>query len=308
MSEITCNCQHDHILCIECRNQIFCNNSNNSQFFNKNIKDEKKNKELSLIISNEAKNNTNFEYKNQDYFSFRKNAIKLLKKICKEFFISDRTYFLTLFYLDKIYQTLFVYNSLDIISIYCLILAIKFIEEDKFKVKLIKEKYLEINNNFLLDEIYILKLLNYNLCSTTCYDILIYLLTHEILFFGDELEKVKKKTNNLSIFHLAIKYLLKIFIYKNYLNLTPFQTAFGIIQIIRKKFGLNECRKELYQKYINEDMGNINKAYIFFKEIFNNITNKNKNNNNNNNTCVYKVKTFNKNFYNSYLNNEELRI
>ena len=44
MSEITCNCQHDHILCIECRNQIFCNNSNNSQFFNKNIKDEKKNK------------------------------------------------------------------------------------------------------------------------------------------------------------------------------------------------------------------------------------------------------------------------
>ena len=108
---------------------------------------------------------------------------------------------------------------------------------------------------------------------------------------------------------MAIKYLLKIVEYKNYLNLTPFQTAFGIIQIIRKKFGLNECRKELYQKYINEDMGNINKAYIFFKEIFNNITNKNKNNNNNNNnTCVYKVKTFNKNFYNSYLNNEELRI
>jgi hypothetical protein len=306
MSEITCNCQHDHILCIECRNQIFCNNSNNSQFFNKNIKDEKKNKELSLIISKEAKNNTNFEYKNQDYFSFRKNAIKTLKKICKEFYISDRTYFLSLFYLDKIYESLFVYNSLDIISIYCLILAIKFVEEDKFKVKLIREKYLEINNNFLLDEIYILKLLNYNLCSTTCYDILIYLLSNEILFFGDELEKVKKKSNNLSIFHLAIKYLLKIVEFNNYLNLSPFQTAFGIIQIIRKKFGLNEYRKELYKKYINDENGNINKAYKFFIEIFNYITNKNKNNGNN--VSVYKVKTYNKNFYNSYLNNEELRI
>jgi len=304
MSEINYNCQHDHILCIECRNQIFCNNPNNSQFFNK--KEEIKNEELSLIISNEAKNITNFEYKNQDYFPFRKSAIKLLKKICKEFFISDKTYFLTLFYLDKIYQTLFVYNSLEIISIYCLILAIKFVEEDKYKVKLIRDKYLEMNNNFLLDEIYIIKLLNYNLCSTTCYDILIYLLSNEILFFGDELEKVKKKSNNLSIFHLAIKYLLKIVEFKNYLNLTPFQTAFGIIQIIRKKFGLNEYRKELYKKYINEEKDNINKAYKFFIEIFNNITNKNKNDSNN--VCVYKVKTFNKNFYNSHLNNEELRI
>jgi hypothetical protein len=306
MSEINCNCQHDHILCIDCRNQIFCKNSNNSHFFNKNIKGDIKNEELSLIISNEAKNITNFEYKNQDYFSFRKNAIKTLKKICKEFYISDRTYFLSLFYLDKIYESLFVYNSLDIISIYCLILAIKFVEEDKFKVKLIREKYLEINNNFLLDEIYILKLLNYNLCSTTCYDILIYLLSNEILFFGDELEKVKKKSNNLSIFHLAIKYLLKIVEFNNYLNLSPFQTAFGIIQIIRKKFGLNEYRKELYKKYINDEKGNINKAYKFFIEIFNYITNKNKNNGNN--VSVYKVKTYNKNFYNSYLNNEELRI
>lgn len=306
MSEINCNCQHDHILCIDCRNQIFCKNSNNSQFFNKNIKDDIKKDELSFIISNEAKNITNFEYKNQDYFSFRKNAIKLLKKICKEFFISDKTYFLSLFYLDKIYQTLFVYNSLEEILIYCLILAIKFVEEDKFKVKLIREKYLEINNNFLLDEIYIIKLLNYNLCSTTCYDILIYLLSNEILFFGDEIEKVKKKSNNLSIFHLAIKYLLKIVEFNNYLNLTPFQTAFGIIQIIRKKFGLNEYRKELYKKYINDEKGNINKAYTFFIEIFNYITNKNKNNGNN--VSVYKVKTYNKNFYNSYLNNEELRI
>jgi len=304
MSQNNYNCHHDHILCTDSRNQISCNNSNNMQFFNGSADNGKKYKEFSLHISNEVKNISNFKYSDQNYFLYRKDAIKSIKNICKEFFISDKTYFLTLYYLDKIYETLTAYEEIIIISTLCLILAIKFIEEDKIKAKLIKDKYLmDFTSNFSLDEIYVLKLLNYNLSVTTSYDTLIYLLLNEIVFFGDEIEKAKNKFDNLSIFHMAIIYLLKIVENQKFLLLTPFETAFGIIQIIRKKLGLNEYRKELYDIYfINGREYNINKAYEFFIEIFK------KRKKNNNNERIYRVKTFNKNYCNSCLNCEELRI
>ena len=300
MSQNNYNCHHDHILCIDSRNQILCNNSNNMQFFNGSADNRKKYKEFSLHILN-LKNISNFKYSDQNYFLYRKNAIKSIKNICKDFFISDKTYFLTLFYLDKIYETLIAYEEIVIISTICLILAIKFIEEDKFKAKLIKDKYLmNFTSNFLLDEIFVLKLLNYNLSLTTSYDILIYLLSNEIVFFGDEIEKAKNKFDNLSIFHMAIIYLLKIVENQKFLLLTPFETAFGIIQIIRKKLGLNEYRKELYDIYfINGRDSNINKAYEYFIEIFK------KRKKNNNNERIYSVKTYNKKYCNSCTNREE---
>ena len=158
---------------------------------------------------------------------------------------------------------------IDLISIFCLILATKFVEEDKRKITLIQKKYLKNKtNNLFFDEFYILTLLDFDYNITTSYDLLEYFLNYKLIFFEDEKEKVKKKLKNFTIEQLCYAYLNNLIEKNILLTLNSIQIVLGIIKLIRKRFGLEPNRFELFKEFdfFNDDY--LNKGYEMFLGFF----------------------------------------
>ena len=131
----------------------------------------------------------------------------------------------------------------------------------------------QISSNYKNDEIYILKLIDYNLNITTAYDVLNLILTQQnILFDGEE------KKNKFSTHHMAIVYLNKLIENEIILTLNPIEISFGIIQLIRKRLKLIPENKEIYKLFFKDyNNKNYTKAYLIFYNLF---CNKNKRNEN----------------------------
>ena len=298
-------CNHNHLISMIPKYKIMC--PNNNSFIQK-----KENETILETFNNmllKIQDFSNIFNKQNDYLKIRKKSIKFLKEITRQFCLCDKTFHLALTLLDKIYLKIDKTQFVQSIAIFCLIFASKFIEEDTYKSNLIQKAYSKFfSENYLTDEFYILNLLDYDINITTTYDILKYLLNYRLIYFKDEKEIFAKYSQKYSIFHLAIGY-LNILVENNIiLSLTPFQISFGIIQLIRKRIGLNPFRIEFFQEfehYTHDEY--INKGYEIFFNIFYRKKNKTIENKGNEIKCIsYNKKEINESDNNQKNENDDL--
>ena len=196
------------------------------------------------------RNSYNFINK-KDYLKLRSSIIKNIKKICSFFSLSLKTYFLSVEYFDNICSKTKVFskNTLFQISLICINLASKFIENKtkSLEVQLVlKEK---ASKNYLEDEIYILQLLNYNLNIYTSYDILM-----DILFYGFIFENEDFNYEKLNLFYFNIEKILYTFSESNYyIDMTPKQIAISLIAFSRKLLNLNPFSENIKKIFMIKD-------------------------------------------------------
>ena len=187
-------------------------------------------------IQNEAQSTYNFINK-KEYIKYRSSIIKNMKKICSHFSLSLKTYFSSIGYLDKICSTtaLFDKNIIFQISLFCIILAAKYFEN--------KEKAFEIQSNlkntasknYTFDEIYVLKLLNYDLNMNTPYDILM-----DILYYGFVFENEDFNIKKLNLLYKNMPKILYMFSESNsYIDMSPKQIGICLIGFCRELLNLN---------------------------------------------------------------------
>ena len=241
-------------------------------------------------------NNTSKNFINKkDYLKQRSPLIKNIKYICEYFSLSFKTYFLSIEYLNIISSKLSFFhpNVLFKISLLCLILAAKFNEQAPKILQVQKALKNDLSNNYLVDEIYVLHLLDYKLNIFTSYDMLIDIINFGFIFEGEEFDN--KKMNYL---YSNLQKILYFFSEINsYIDMAPKQIAVSIIGFIRelldltpfnekfkKIFLINEKNEQFYQsgleiikkriKIENEIKGNekINEVNSIKDERKNNIT------------------------------------
>ena len=66
----------------------------------------------------------------KDYIKKRKKTILMLKEILINYSLSDKTFHLAISLLDSIFMKINAINEMNIIAIFCLIIASKFIENN----------------------------------------------------------------------------------------------------------------------------------------------------------------------------------
>ena len=261
-----------------CYHQHLISNNNENAFICPNINDKNINKNTDIddyfkIFQNLKTNIIDFSIlycSKKDYIKKRKKTILMLKEITINYSLSDKTFHLAISLLDLIFMKINAINEIKIIAIFCLIIASKFIENNSHQSILLEQDYSkQISSNYKNDEIYILKLIDYNLNITTAYDVLNLILTQQnILFDGEE------KKNKFSPYHMSIVYLNKLVENEIILSLNPIEIAFGIIQLIRKRLKLVPENKEIYKLFFKDyNNKNFTKAYLIFYNLF---CNKNK--------------------------------
>lgn len=261
-------CYHQYLISNNKENVFLCPNINDSNLNRNSDIDD-----YFMIFQNLMTNIIDFSIlylSKKDYIKKRKKTILMLKEILINYSLSDKTFHLAISLLDSIFMKINAINEMNIIAIFCLIIASKFIENDSFKSTLLEQNYSkQISSNYKNDEIYILKLIDYNLNITTAYDVLNLILTQQnILFDGEE------KKNKFSTHHMAIVYLNKLIENEIILTLNPIEISFGIIQLIRKRLKLIPENKEIYKLFFKDyNNKNFTKAYLIFYNLF---CNKNK--------------------------------
>ena len=248
--------------CLNCNSFIFQDLS----FFESKIKVIKPNnyeiKEENLQnlqwLEKDCKPDECLGYNIKDYLKIRSKLIKNIKKTCSYFSLSLKTYFSSIAYLDKICFKLSLFNEsfLIQISLFCIILATKFFEKKNkaFEVQTyLKEK---TSKNYNLDEIYSLKLLDYDLNICTSYDILM-----DILYLGFIFENEEFDNNILKLLYNNIPKILYIFSESNsYIIMTPKQIAICMVGFLRDFLGLNPFSEDIRKIFMINN--NNEKSYI----------------------------------------------
>ena len=183
----------------------------------------------------------------KDYLKLRSSLIKNMKKICSYFSLSLKTYFTSIEYLDRICYKLYSFdkNALFQISLFCIILATKFLENKETAIKV--QTYLKENSkNFTFDEIYTLQLLDYNLNVYTSYDMIMDILYLGFVFENEDLNK--KKLNAL---YNNIPKILYLFSESNsYINMESKQIAICMIGFFRELFGLDPFSENIQKIFM----------------------------------------------------------
>jgi hypothetical protein len=203
----------------------------------------------------------NFRNKS-DYQKIRNIFIKKIKLFCTNLNISKKTYFLTIDYFDRVCSKLLAFDINDLLQIsqLCLILAAKFCETQIKTIEI--KKYLNLNNNYSQDELYILQLLDYDLYAHTSYDILIDIM-HTGFLFADEKFSLKK----MNFLYGKMENMLFFFSEKNfYIEMTQKEIALSIIGLIREILGLIAYNNILKNIFMNEN-ANIQSYYACLKKL-----------------------------------------
>lgn len=231
-----------------------------------------------LWQSNEKEKPKQFINK-KEYTKYRAHIIKDIKKICTDFSLSLKTYFLTIEYLDNICSKISSFNPKYLlqISLFCLILAAKFNEQAPKAIYLHDLLKKNISKNYLEDEIYILKLLNYDLNIITPYDIL-----QDILNFGFVLEGENFDCKKINYIYCILEKILYIFSETNsYIDMTPKQIAVCFTGFARELMNLapfNNIIKKIFLINPQNEQSYIRGLKKIKKRI--KIEDKNKNNQN----------------------------
>ena len=263
-------CDHQCLIKTSSKNYFFCRNCSCSHPFE--MKSRKTltsfdSDSFTTLIKNSVQELPEILITKKDYLTVRKNAVLLLKKMTTEYGLCDKTFHLSILLMDRIYSKINTINEINLIAIFCLILSSKYTEDNACKAFVLEKIYANrLSSNYRSDEIYILKLLDYNLNTTTAYDILSYLVSLEIVG-KNELTNLKKQNPQL-IEHICLSYLNNLVQYNFIVPLNPLEIALGVIQICRKKIGLSLYTKDLLEKFELDDMkSKMNHCYSVFANV-----------------------------------------
>lgn len=216
------------------------------------------------LWSSEKKNEINSFINKREYLNQRPSIIKYIKNIYTQFSLSLKTYFLSVAYLDKICSKIssFNINYLLHVCILCIILASKFNENPEKALEVQTVLKSKIAKNYLADEIYVLKLLNYELNIHTSYDLLQDILKYGFIFEGENFNY--RKVN--SIYSIPVKTLYIFSEMNSFIDMSAKQSVLVVIGFARELFGLvpfNDNIKKLFsiknEKYYNSGVKIIKK-------------------------------------------------
>lgn len=192
-----------------------------------------------------------------EYLKIRQGIIKEMKQLAHRHSLQYKTFFASIYYLDTICSKLlyYEYEAIRLMGMFCLVLSSKFWEDGEKGYEVEKFYSKTISTNYISDEIFVLKLLDYNLAVTTAYDYLISMLQIGFVF---ENETVNPKKMNFIYSHIE-KMLYGFIESKNYIDMTQKEIAFGIIGFSResmkidafpdklmKIYGKNYCKNEFF--------------------------------------------------------------
>ena len=131
-------CDHRYLLRSSIKEFFICKNSSFASKTNKctiNSDNLYNSSFFSSLITNTA---TDHQPRSQ-YLSLRKTAVVLLKTISSSFSLCDKTFHLSVLLLDRIYSKINSFTEINFISVFCLILAAKFSEDDASKASLLQK-------------------------------------------------------------------------------------------------------------------------------------------------------------------------
>ena len=291
-NNISCNHETKHLfslkqnfsICFGCSSLIYTNESGKKILPVKPQKYNTSQETATPIFLYLKDNHCPYRFCNKEQFiKIRTKIVKKMKAFSQQFNLSKKTYFLALDYFDRICTKIQYFNFADfmLIAQICLVLAAKF--QDDHQNALVAKLGLSPSNNYSKDELYILRLLNYDLYSFTSYDIVM-----DIMYTGFLFNDEKFSQRKMNIVYSKIEKILYFFSeIKYYIEMTPMEIALSVIGFIRETLGLisyNDIIKKIFmpnddvKKYLNC----LNKFRRCFK-IEDNINSNNNNENNNNN-------------------------
>ena len=195
-----------------------------------------------------------------DYIKVRAKIIKDMKIFCNFCNFSKKTFFLSLDYFDRICSSMisFNLNALKQISQFCILLSAKYQENGEKSFEVQKKIFEKISNNFQKDELYLLKLLDYDLNVFTAYDILIDIMNCGFLF-----EDENFSTKKVNIIYSKIENMLYLFSEsKFYIDMTPKEIALSIIGFIRESLGLESFTEKRFKSIFFTNEATDEKFYM----------------------------------------------
>ena len=201
-------------------------------------------------------NKKSYTFRNKkSYINIRTTLIKKMKLLCNNLKLNKKTFFLSLDYLDMICSKMnyFDLDALKQISKFCIILASKFQENGQKGLEATKYGII-MDNNYIKDELYLLKLLDYDLYKFTCYDILVDIIHYGFLFIGENFS-----INKMKAIYEKIENMLYMFAEnKYYIDMTHKEIALVIIGLVREILGL-EAYNNIIRYVFNIDSNDIQK-------------------------------------------------
>ena len=204
----------------------------------------------------------------KDYIKIRANFVKNMKKNCKKLNLNLKTFFTALDYFDQICSIFVSFDETTFkqISDLCIILSAKLNENisQAMKVKCALDG--SSNKNYVKDELYLLKILKYDLVRITSYDILRDILTCGFIF-DDEIFQEKKMN---SIYDKMENMLYLFSESKHWIYMSPKEIAMGIVGWARNFLGLIPFSKNIQIVFLNEfnDIHNYIKCFNKIKKCF----------------------------------------
>ena len=268
-------------LCFHCSCALIKNDDSNNEIYTIKPLEYSISQENStpIFLSISYKYNS-YTFKNkQDYIKVRPLFIKQMKTFCNYFYLSKKTFYLSLDYFDRICSKMisFDFEALKQICQFCIILASKF-QETAIKGFEIKRFVGGSSENYSKDELYLLQLLDYDLHSFTCYDILMDILHCGFLFNGE-----KFSINKMKAIYEKIENMLYMFSESNYyIDMSHKEIAMAMVGLTREILGLEAYNNNIKYIFIN-DPSNIQNYIIYLnklKKCFVIKENRNRNNNN----------------------------
>lgn len=181
-----------------------------------------------------------------EYLKYRKKIVKKIKLICTKNKLSFQTFFTSICYLDNICSKFFSfhYETILVIAQFCLIISAKF-NENGSKAFEFQKKCINISKNFKVDEICVLKLLDYDLNKITPFDIL-----HQVMQYGFVFNSEHFIVQKLYFFYTKMEEMLFHFCENSrYIYFSPKQTVLGMIGFVRENLGLEPFSPFLKECY-----------------------------------------------------------
>ena len=218
----------------------------------------------------------------KEYNKIRRDFVKIMKQNCKLLELNLKTFFTALDYFDQICSIFvsFDMTSLKQISDLCIILSAKLNENISTAMKVKCALDGSSNKNYVKDELYLLKILKYDLVRITSYDILRDILTCGFIF-DDEIFQEKKMN---SIYDKMENMLYLFSESKYWIYMSPKEIAMGIVGWARNFLGLVPFSKNIQTVFLNEfnNIHNYIKCFNRIKKCFKIKQNKNFDENNKN--------------------------
>ena len=186
------------------------------------------------------------------YYEIREDGIFFLKSLCSTYQVSDKVFFSSISYLDRIMCNISKISKFDfeLKIIACFILAGKFSEIDAYPFDY--KQFTSKNGEFIYSvediqnaEISVLKQLNYDLGDITIFEVLLGFLHCGIVFEKEVYDMFELN----DIYYYTLKLLAKLVVSHTFIKFDPYSIAFSIIHFARKYYFIEKGSLK-YLKYL----------------------------------------------------------